>query len=508
MTRWTLAGSTAIAALLAGNAALANITPEEVWQNWQDTSASYGQTVTTTSAARDGDTLVVQGLSFTQDQDGSRVDVVIDEVNFTDNGDGTVDITMSDAFTINMTVPVTDDIAGETPTDFAIVVKQPGLVTTASGTATETAYSVEAPNITVTLDEIEGVDASAVDMTVEASLSAISGTYSVSGPADAKVVDIDLGVQGVALNVVAKDPETQSDFQMTGTIADLGMVYALDFAGMSLMASNLAAALRAGTSLSGSFTHGAMDFAVDVTEATGPTKIAVSATGGGLTFAMDEAGLIYEINGTGTAYTISGAEIPFPELKINYGEIAMILSMPLLASTDLVDFAFLTRIVDLSVSEEVWGMIDPAGSLPRDPATLIFDAKGTVLLTADLVDEAAMATLGEAAPGEMHALDITEIKVSAVGAVLTGTGGFTFDNSDTVTFDGVPAPTGKIDLKLSGGNVLLDKLVSMGVLSQDDANTARLMISMFANAGAGADELTSTLEFKDKGFFANGQRLQ
>ena len=55
---------------------------------------------------------------------------------------------------------------------------------------------------------------------------------------------------------------------------------------------------------------------------------------------------------------------------------------------------------------------------------------------------------------------------------------------------------------------LLDALVSMGMLSEDDAMGARMMIAMFANPGAGEDELTSVLEFKDKGFFANGQQLQ
>ncbi len=35
-----------------------------------------------------------------------------------------------------------------------------------------------------------------------------------------------------------------------------------------------------------------------------------------------------------------------------------------------------------------------------------------------------------------------------------------------------------------------------------------MMMAMFAKAGAAPDELTSTLEFKDKGFYANGQRLQ
>ena len=92
--------------------------------------------------------------------------------------------------------------------------------------------------------------------------------------------------------------------------------------------------------------------------------------------------------------------------------------------------------------------------------------------------------------------------------MLTGTGAFTFDNTDLVTFDGVPAPTGKMELTLKGGNGLLDKLVAMGLIPSDQAMGARMMMAMFAKPGDGEDTLNSTLEFKDKGFFANGQRLQ
>ena len=109
--------------------------------------------------------------------------------------------------------------------------------------------------------------------------------------------------------------------------------------------------------------------------------------------------------------------------------------------------------------------------------------------------------------GELNALDITSVQAKIAGAELTGSGALTFDNTDLVTYGGMPAPTGKVDLKLVGGNALLDKLVMMGLLTEDDANGARMMVSMFANSVA-EDELTSTLEFKDKGFFANGQQLQ
>ncbi len=508
MTNFKNAGATAIAALLTGTAAFAQVTPEEVWQNWQDMSSGYGQTMSAASAERDGDTLVVTDLSVVQDQDGVLVDVAIDEVNFTDNGDGTVDITMSDSYLIDLTLPPSDAAAGDMPTNVTVSVAQPGMVTTAGGTTTDTSYTVEAPSITISLDEIAGVDAAAVDAEASMTMTMVAGEYLVAGPSDAKTIDVDFGAQSVAFNVMAKDAESQSDVQMTGTLADLAASYAMDMGGMALMGTEMVAALKAGTALSGAFSHGAVDFTLDVTEATGPTRVVYASTGGGLTFQMDEAGLVYGVDSTGTAISVSGPEIPFPEFNVNYGEFAVTLAMPLLAAAEPSDFTFLTRIVDFSVSEDLWGMVDPANALPHSPATVVFDTKGKVRLTSDLVDEAAMAALGDAPPGEIHALEVTELRATVAGAELTGAGAFTFDNTDLVTFAGAPAPTGKIDLKLVGGNTLIDSLVAMGLLTTDDANGARMMMSMFANPGAGPDEMTSTLEFKDKGFFANGQQLQ
>jgi hypothetical protein len=92
---------------------------------------------------------------------------------------------------------------------------------------------------------------------------------------------------------------------------------------------------------------------------------------------------------------------------------------------------------------------------------------------------------------------------------VTGAGAFTFDNTDTTTFPGVPAPTGQLDLKIVGANGLIDKLIQLGFLPEDQAMGARMMMGLFAKPVEGQeDTLTSTLEFKDKGFYANGQRLQ
>ncbi len=504
MKHWKLAGSTAVIALMSGSAGFADVTPEEVWQNWQDTAVAYGQTISATSAERDGDTLVVSGVKIGANQDGVVVDGTIDEINLTDNGDGTVEITVSDSYPIKIHTPASE---GSEAADLTINISQPGLVVQASGTAEATAYTFEGPSFGIKLEAINGVDAGAVDATVEATLTGVSGGYSVEGAGDAaKKLTSNFAAQSLALAIVGKDAEDGTDLRVTATVADIAGTSGGTFLGAEAMA-DLAAALKAGFATEANFTYGKVAFDVDVTEANGPTKIVGATEGGNFNVALDANRLLYGAGGKGVTMSMSSPDIPFPEVKLSYAEAAFNLLLPVAKTDAPADFAFLTKIVDLSISEEIWGMIDPTAIFPHDPATLVIDTSGQVKLTTDLMDEAAMAALGETPPGEIHALNLNALQAKIAGAELTGNGALTFDNTDLTTFQGVPAPTGKVDLKLVGGNALLDKLVAMGLLTEEDANGARMMVSMFANSVA-EDELTSTLEFKDKGFFANGMQLQ
>jgi hypothetical protein len=48
----------------------------------------------------------------------------------------------------------------------------------------------------------------------------------------------------------------------------------------------------------------------------------------------------------------------------------------------------------------------------------------------------------------------------------------------------------------------------MGLLPEDQAMGFRMMLGMFTRPGAGGDQVTSLIEFRDGGIFANGQQLQ
>lgn len=498
MQRSSRAVSSAVLLVLLASPAFAAVTPEEVWQNWQKLSASYGQAMVADSVVRNGDTLVVTGMKMSMDQDGGTLEGRLEEIRFRDLGNGTVEVTMSDTYPVAMTLPSDSGGAEE----LKITIRQPGLKIIAGGSATETDYSFTSPTMAF---DVQASKAGASVADINATLQGMAGTYKVTETGAISALDSAIEAQSLTFAVAAKDGNDGFDLQ--GSLADMKVASAGNFLGMAAM-ENMAQALRDGFTSTVDFSYGAGSFTIDSLNSGSPAKVVASNETGFFSVSLAGDATSYGAGGTGVAMAVSGAEIPFPEVKLTYEEASFRFLMPLAASDTPSNYSFLTRIVDLTVSDEIWGMIDPTATLPRDPATVILDAKGTARLTADLMDETAMAALGDAPPGELHSLDVTNLTAKIAGAELTGVGAFTFDNSDLTTFEGVPAPTGKIDLVLTGGNGLLDKLVAMGIVPQDQAMGARMMIAMFAKPGDGQDVLNSSLEFRDKGFFANGQRLK
>lgn len=496
-----LAGSTAALALFAGTTAFADVTPEEVWENWQAMLIASGQTVTTADVSRDGDTLVVSGLTLSSEKDGSSFSASIDELDFTDNNDGTVDVTMSDSYPMLLKTPAVAGVEGSKPTDLKITISQPELVLTASGSTDDMQYDIDAPTVVAKVEAINGTDAEVNDLTIEATMTNVVGTYTVAGPAEKKQVTSDFTTEKVDFTATGTDPETKTDFSMTGAVAGLAGKSSMTMVDMQ----DMVAALAAGFAMTSNISYTSASFNVTSTTEGKPTNVTASTAEGGLTVGMDATHMQYGGSAKTAKVSISSPDIPFPQVDLGYDEASFNLDMPVSKSDAPSDFAFLTKLVGFNVSEPIWGMVDPTGALPHDGATLIIDAKGKATMKSDLFSELEQ---GSAPPPELNALDLNEIKLSIAGAELTGNGALTFDNTDMTTFDGVPAPTGKIDLKLTGANTLLDKIVSMGYLSQDDVMGYKMMAGMFSNSAPDKDELTSALEFKDKGFYANGQRLK
>jgi hypothetical protein len=495
--------STALSLVLGAQAVSADVTPEEVWQNWQALATLAGQDLTFDSATQDGDTLAVSGLLLTfTDEMGGSFSANLDTMTFKDNGDGTVAVTMAESYPMALAFP--EDAEG--PRSLKLTVTQPGMVITAAGSAAETSYDFAAPTVSVKLDEVIGPDGQPLDTQADMVVTDMAATYQVTSGGEATALDSSLSAKSLALNVSGKGIDGAGEGTVTLSVADLSGSTKGNFLGAEMMA-NMAAALNAGFTTDSRFSFGAMAVNADISDASGPAKLAGTLTGGGFDLAMDKDRMNYATSFAGGNFTVSGPEIPFPQVEVGFAETAFGFLMPVSKSDSPQDFSVLTKLVDFTVSEDVWGLVDPGAALSREPATFVFDVKGTGFWKQDIMDPAVQME-GAEPPGELTSLDLTQILVRAAGAEVGAVGGLTFDNTNLVTFEGMPAPTGNINVTIKGVNALIDNLIAMGILPDDQAMGARMMLGLFARPGAGPDELTSLIEFKDGGLFANGQQLQ
>lgn len=499
----TFKSGSLLAALLISTAAHAELTADQVWTNWKAVTASYGQTVTAASETREGDTLVIKGLTIASTFDGGSINGTIEAVNFRELGDGTVEVTMSPDYPL--VVNSTDPDGKKSVVNVAI--RQPDLKIIASGTEAETRYDFTAPSVKAVVKDVT-FEEKPVEMNLEVDVTALGGSYLVTAGTPTQLAT-SITADSAGMTLAMTDPETGGKVNIKGNVLALAGTSTGNLLDAAAMV-NMSQALKAGFATDGSFTYGAGTFDFDVAEAADTTKGSATIGSGNIVFAVDADRLNYGGGAKDVAITVSGSTIPVPALAMSYGEAAFNLLMPVSKSDVPGDFAVLTRLIDFKLSDDVWSLLDPGKILPRDPATIVIDTKGKANWTVDNFDPAEAAKMDvDTAPGQIHALDVIDLTLRAIGGAVTGNGGFTFDNSDTTTFDGVPLPTGKLDLKIVGASGVIDNLIKLGVLPQDQAMAAIMMLGLFAKTVEGApDTLTSTLEFRDKGFFANGQRLQ
>jgi hypothetical protein len=238
-----------------------------------------------------------------------------------------------------------------------------------------------------------------------------------------------------------------------------------------------------------------------------------SATDGSTRVALTPESAAYSTGTSNVAISMSGSEIPFPSVDISYDQLAVDMAVPLVPGDGPSDVTAVLRLLNLSVNDEVWAMADPMGAFPHDPVSAILDLEGKIDLAGAVYDDEMMMMMMMAGPlalGELSEVRLNELRIDAVGAELTGEGQVALDYTDLETFEGMPKPVGSITLGLRGGNALLDKLVSMGLVPQDEAQGMRMMLGLFTRPVEGSeDSLTTTLEAREDGsIYANGQRIQ
>ncbi|MBC7478823.1 MAG: DUF2125 domain-containing protein, partial [Pseudorhodobacter sp.] len=355
---------------------------------------------------------------------------------------------------------------------------------------------------------IGSVDISGTEASKPMKVAGTLGGGGLNVSMDASKFHYDATNRSLSLNASGTDAASGGDFTFAAAMADFSSAVDIKGSGWT-NTDDFDAALKSGMimAVSGGLGSTNVDFAGGPVDK--PVKFKGALASMKTSFTLSAAQISSDFGAKALAVTVASPEIPLPEVSLNLGELAFGLVMPAAKSDKPAPFTYMTKIIDLQLPETLWAMIDPAATLAHDAATIIIDTSGTAMLTRDLMADAQALEGGSSEPpGVLNTLKIPQILAKALGAEVTANGAFTFDATDMVTIPGMPLPTGKIDINATGINALIDKLVTMGLLPQDQAMQGRMVLSMFANSSATADEITSTLEFKDKHFYANGQQLQ
>jgi len=510
MTRFSsLTRSTAIALCLPGTAAFADLSSADVWSDWKAYMASAGYEVTANEATSGG-TLTVTDLNmsmqFAEDEAEGSASISMDTLRFVEQGDGSVSIELPATTSVDVTMtPETGEAA-----TFSIDFDQTDPVMNATGEPGDLTYNYTASAAGMAMSglTVDGVPVPADIAKASFALSNLAYTVRTA-VADMRSIEQDISIDGLSYDVAFTDPEGEGTFKLVGAMQGIAMdgTGALPLDGDP---QDMNAMLSAGLDFDGTFTTTGGNYELSFSGPDGSGTANSTSEGGEISIAMDTTGLSYGVQQRNVDYNMLITEFPLP-LSISAAEIGASLMMPLQKSADPQDFGVEVRLGDFTMSDMIWGLFDPSGQLPRDPASLLVDLSGQAKVLFNFLDPTQAAILEQtgATPGELNALTLNALELDAAGAKLTGEGAFTFDNSDLVTFDGMPRPLGGIDLNLVGGNGLLDKLVGMGLVPEDQAMGARMMMGLFAVPGDAPDTLNSRIEVNGEGHvLANGQRIR
>ncbi|MFY2823111.1 DUF2125 domain-containing protein [Ruegeria sp. MALMAid1280] len=495
-----------LAYAVATQGALADVTAQQVWDDWQAYLTQMGYAVSAEQSVSGNVTTITDMTMVVEVPDSEdSFQMAIPQMTLTENGDGTVNIGLPE----NLPMTVSGD---EEDSSFSvdIVYYHDGLEMVVSGDPDDMTYDYSAPTLGAKLANLT-VDGDTMPndvLALDVKLSDVAGSSQMKIGENRKV-DQKFTADGLTYDLVFNDPEGSDDGKIDGAMKDLA------FEGLSVIPSDFdgsdpASFFQGDTSFSGLFTYGSGNTAIDGTSEGQAFSMGSESQGGRFGASLDEQRLAYDIEQNNAKLAVTTADLPFP-IEIAMAKTGVSFEFPLKQSEEEQPFGFALNLTDFTMSDVLWSIFDPAGALPRDPATITLDTTGTAKILTNFFDPASIEAMEESgeAPGELNSLKINELLVSLVGAKLTGDADFTFDNSNTEEFDGMPAPSGVANLQLVGANALIDKLIGMGLVEESDAMGARMMMGLMAVPGDEPDTLNSKIEFTEDGqILANGQRIK
>lgn len=440
-----------LALLLYGSAASAEISPEALWQRWQ--SGAGAVTALQGEARREDGALVIEDAVLRLGRSDGAPRLHAAALRLAAEGDATRitppaewRIDGGEGVVSRVTAPELDLVVSGAPENPVYRIEEPvlGATATIADPDVSLGLTLTATELAATIDPTTGLDLSAATATLRA--------VPDGGPESLQAAyeGLSMSFDGPLAAVTAPASE--------------GVPYAIEFAA------------RAGRQVLTGPTEAAGT--VTATISSGPSRSSIVST---------ERRIEAHQSLSGVSVTAEGPAVPLSDARVDIAALTLALSTPAAPVEGPAPVALDLAVTGLAPSEEIWQIADPARALPRDPAELRLSVSGT------------LSWQGEEEPPlpAVERATLETLRLSALGATLTGQGGVQFQPPATPEAPG--RPLGALAFTLTGANTLLDRLARLPSVPQGQLMGLRMGLGVFTRPGEGEDTLVSEIEFAPDG---------
>jgi hypothetical protein len=486
----------------SATASFADVSAQDVWNNWQAFAQSMGQNYTA-RLEQEADTLVAYDVLINASDlamDGMTLTGSLPRVMLQDLPNGTVEITVPEAGTY-ITVIKGEPILGFEPFEVRSTITMDNTVI-ASGTPNEISYNILPGTVTYGTEK-QVKDGIAIVPEQMVTLLGVHGTTTAKSADDILISSID--IQADAVTVESNGTTELATMESSFKAAPFNITAA--FTNNATTVDTSTALME---SLEGNFSYAIGNTTFEMTngDAAQMMHIVGETQEAQINATIADGSLTYVGTSTNTEVVVDGSAIPFPQVDFGIGAVEFGLTMPLLADSQPKPVGLKLAIDKLRLPEVAWMVLDPQGQMAHGPAALTLDLSGNMVSKIDLINPAAMLDMAEGdVPFQPIDLMLNKLFVSIAGATLTGSGDAVFAEDVSKSFGPAPFETANATLSLTGGIALIDTLTQSGLVPLQMSTSAKMMLGIFARPGDAPDTYISDIALQGDALTINGQPL-